>query len=151
MRGEITAYSLEKRFVRKDGFIVWVNLSVGVVLGENGKPKYLIGVSEDITKRKTRERELEALYQGGTSLQQISDPKVVALQVIELLEQHMEWHHAAVWMRQGKTEVIEQLAYSQTGPDPEELQQEQSKSQAMIRTIHTGLSGWVIAHGEAVR
>src|SRR5688572_14868988 len=92
MRGEITAYSLEKRFVRKDGFIVWVNLSVGVVPDENGKPKYLIGVSEDITERKTRERELDALYQGGTSLQQVSDPKVVARKVIELLEQHMEWH-----------------------------------------------------------
>ncbi len=151
MRGEITAYSLEKRFVRKDGFIVWVNLSVGVIPDENGKPKYLIGVSEDITERKTRERELEALYQGGTSLQQVSDPKVVARKVIELLEQHMEWHHAAVWIRQGHTEIIEQLAYSQTGPDSEEMQHEQSKSQAMVRTIHTGLSGWVIGHGEAVR
>ncbi len=151
LRGEMTSYSLEKRFVRKDGFIVWVNLSVGIVPDENGKPKYLIGVSEDITERKTRERELEALYQSGTSLRQVSDPKAVARKVIELLEQHMEWHHAAVWIRQGKSENIEQLAYSQVDLDVETIQKEQARSQAMVRSIHTGLAGWVIGHGKAVR
>lgn len=151
MRGEMTAYSLEKRFIRKDGFIVWVNLSVGIVPDETGKPKYLIGVSQDITERKTRERELEALYEGGTALLQVSDPKDVARKVIALLEQHMEWHHASVWVRHANSEEIEQLAYSKSGQDPEDVQREQEKSRATVRSIHTGLSGWAIGHGEVVR
>ena len=151
LKGQASAFSIENRFVRQDGFSVWVNLSVGLVRHDDGSPKSLIGVIEDISERKTRERELEALYQGGTSLRQISDPKIVAQKVIELLENHMEWHHASVWMRQGQSENIEQLAYSRPGPDLGGINQEQSKSRAMIRTIHTGLSGWVIGHGTSVR
>ena len=150
IKGDLKSYSLEKRFVRKDGVIVWVNLSVGIVRDEEGHPKYLVGVSEDISERKTRERELDALYQGGTSLRQVSDPKAIAHKVIELLERHMEWHHAAVWIRHENSDNIEQLAYSQMGYDQVTIKDEQARSQAMVRTIHTGLAGWVIGHGVTV-
>src|SRR5262249_24576649 len=38
MRGEVSTYSREKRYLRKDGSIVWVSLAVNVVKGADGKP-----------------------------------------------------------------------------------------------------------------
>ena len=64
--GEIANFSMEKRYLRKDGSLVWVNLSVSLVREaatepeiELGSPQYLIGVMEDISDRKQAELQLQ--------------------------------------------------------------------------------------------
>lgn len=49
---EIPGYSLEKRYIRKDDKIVWVNLTSSALWDEEGKIKYGFGIIEDITERK---------------------------------------------------------------------------------------------------
>ncbi|MEH2434874.1 MAG: PAS domain S-box protein [Nostoc sp.] len=48
---EISGYSLEKRYIRKDGSIVWVNLTSSAVWDDKGQPKYALGIIEDISER----------------------------------------------------------------------------------------------------
>jgi len=55
---EIPAFSMEKRYVRKDRSLVWVNLTVSLLRDAGGIPTYLIGVIEDITERKQAEKSL---------------------------------------------------------------------------------------------
>ena len=55
LAGEIFNYSLEKRFVRKDGSFVWANVTVSLVRDGFGEPSYVIGVIEDISDRKLSE------------------------------------------------------------------------------------------------
>ncbi|MBE9227968.1 PAS domain S-box protein [Phormidium sp. LEGE 05292] len=55
---EIKSFSMEKRYIRKDGSIVWGNLTVSVVREANGEPKYLLRVLEDISDRKRFEENL---------------------------------------------------------------------------------------------
>src|SRR5262249_33527046 len=57
-RGEFPNYSLEKRYVRKDGFPVWVDLSVSLQRDAAGAPAYLIAIIQDISERKRLEGEL---------------------------------------------------------------------------------------------
>ncbi len=57
--GEIGFYTIEKRYMRKNGTAVWVSLSVSLVRGPDGKPKYLVPVAEDITERKKLEKRQE--------------------------------------------------------------------------------------------
>ncbi len=57
--GEIPQYCLEKRYIRKDGSIVWVNLTVSGAKKANGSIDYFISVVEDITKRKEAEARLK--------------------------------------------------------------------------------------------
>jgi PAS domain S-box-containing protein len=52
LAGELERYELEKRYVRKDGEIVWGLLSASVVRGDDGQPLYLVGQVQDITARK---------------------------------------------------------------------------------------------------
>ena len=56
--GEIPTYSTEKRYVRKDGSIVWVMLFVSVVRDPHGRPKYFIAAMDDISERKQAETAL---------------------------------------------------------------------------------------------
>ena len=56
--GGISSYSLEKRYVRRDGSLVWVNLTVTLVRTAAGEPDYFIAVVEDIHRRKMAEEAL---------------------------------------------------------------------------------------------
>ena len=65
--GEIPSYSIEKRYIRKDGSIVWINLTVTLARDDAGQPSYFISVIQDISVRKKAEealREREAQFRG---------------------------------------------------------------------------------------
>jgi two-component system cell cycle sensor histidine kinase/response regulator CckA len=57
LAGEIQSYSMEKRYVRKDGSLVWINLTDALVRHSSGDPKYFISVVQDITERKHLEEQ----------------------------------------------------------------------------------------------
>jgi PAS domain S-box-containing protein len=56
--GEAESYCIEKRYVRKDGGIVWASLTVGCVRKTDGGVDYFVAVVEDITDRKRAEARL---------------------------------------------------------------------------------------------
>ena len=58
LAGEISTYTMEKRYIRKGGALVWINLTVSLVHLPSGEPHYFISVVEDITGRKRLEEQL---------------------------------------------------------------------------------------------
>ena len=67
--GEIDGYHLEKRYVRKGGAIIWVNLTVSLVRdADTTRPLYFISVVEDITARKATETQLLLLAESSRVL-----------------------------------------------------------------------------------
>ncbi len=59
LAGEISAYSLEMRYGRKDAVVTWVRLYGSLVRDGEGRPKNFIAVVEDITERKRTEAALQ--------------------------------------------------------------------------------------------
>jgi PAS domain S-box-containing protein len=51
LRGETTHYQMEKRYLRKDGSILWGMLTASLVREADGSPAYFISQVEDITQR----------------------------------------------------------------------------------------------------
>ncbi len=49
--GEISSWSTEKRYVRKDRATVWARLHLSLVRGPDGQPQYFIAVVQDITEK----------------------------------------------------------------------------------------------------
>jgi two-component system sensor histidine kinase/response regulator len=58
MRGELPSFVQEKRYIRKDGSLVWINLTVSLQRDPAGQPAYAIAVLEEISERKRLEGEL---------------------------------------------------------------------------------------------
>lgn len=57
LAGEAEGVTMEKRFVRKDGRIIWVRSAGSLVRGVSGEPDYLVAVVHDITaQRSLRDR-----------------------------------------------------------------------------------------------
>src|SRR5262245_30510042 len=58
LAGEIESYLREKRYYRKDGSEVWVNLNVSMLRKADGSPDYFVSLIEDISTRKWAEEKL---------------------------------------------------------------------------------------------
>ena len=59
--GEIGEFSQERRYVRKDGSLIWAKRSVSLVRDSAGNPLYFIRVVEDVTERKLQESRIAQL------------------------------------------------------------------------------------------
>lgn len=60
LRGDTRTYSNRKRFIRKDGEVVWVEVTAAMVRDAYGKPLRTAGIVQDITDRKKAEEALRA-------------------------------------------------------------------------------------------
>lgn len=61
MAGEITGYSIEKRYLHKEGHLVWGQMTATLVSQSSGDPFYMLAIVEDISERKWAEEALVRL------------------------------------------------------------------------------------------
>ncbi|MEH2210732.1 PAS domain S-box protein [Nostoc sp.] len=81
---EISGYSLEKRYIRKDGSIVWANLTSSAVWDANGQPMYALGIIEDISHRRRVEATQNFLVEASTLLAASLDYEITLENVANL-------------------------------------------------------------------
>jgi PAS domain S-box-containing protein len=60
--GELPEYKMEKRYVRKNGVVIWVHLTVSIVRSTTGDPLYLVAFIEDITPRRQAQHEANRTF-----------------------------------------------------------------------------------------
>lgn len=58
LAGKISGYNMEKRYIHKNGDLIWANLFVTTLSDDNGKLSEIIAMVEDITDRKNAEEEI---------------------------------------------------------------------------------------------
>jgi PAS domain S-box-containing protein len=66
-------FETEKRYVRKDGTLVWAHITTSLARDEQGAPLYLIVVAQDISARKQAEEALRVSRQWLTERKEMED------------------------------------------------------------------------------
>lgn len=61
-RGEVKFYTIERRYIRKDGGIVWARVTVAPCHDADGVLDGAVGILEEITERKAAEEEIERVH-----------------------------------------------------------------------------------------
>lgn len=56
---EIDTYKIEKRYIKNNGQVIWINLHSSVIRNETGEPQYAVAAISDITESKRLEREIK--------------------------------------------------------------------------------------------
>ncbi|MBI3396522.1 MAG: PAS domain S-box protein [Spirochaetia bacterium] len=77
VRGDFREFTIDKRYVKKDGSVLWGNLSVSALWNPDEPPRHHLAIVQDITERKRAEEALRAasLYARGL-LEASLDPLV---------------------------------------------------------------------------
>ena len=61
-RGEVKFYTIEKRYIKKDGGIVWARVTVAPSSDPDGTLYGAVGILEDISERKAAEAEIDRVH-----------------------------------------------------------------------------------------
>ena len=97
-RGAMKSATGEKRFVHKDGSIIWVQRTMSIVTDDAGKPQYVISIVENISKRKEVERR-QMIEHAVTLL--LADARSVAEaipRVIQIMSETLGYAYGARWV-----------------------------------------------------
>ncbi|HEY3587042.1 MAG TPA: PAS domain S-box protein, partial [Myxococcaceae bacterium] len=73
LRDERRDYSLEKRYLRKDGSVIWGQVDVSLQRDAAGKPAYTIAVVKDISMRKRLDAELREAKEAAEAANRAKD------------------------------------------------------------------------------
>ena len=103
LAGDIETYSLEKRYIRQDKTMIWINLTVSLVKKTNGEPDYLISVIEDISDRKKLELSLQRsslrisnLYQINKAILEAQDARIIAKNALANLQKFISFQRTSI-------------------------------------------------------
>ena len=88
---EIHSPLLDKRYVRKDGTVVWCQLSISGVRDSAGNIDYLAAITQDISQRKAAEQALRALEQEQRLLAQQAEAERARLAEAQAVAKIGSW------------------------------------------------------------
>lgn len=132
LNGEIPSYRMEKRYIRKDGEVVWANLNVSMVRDREGAPKHFISVVESIQERKEAEAALQT-YNNQIEKLSLVASKTQHSVVITDAQGRIEWVNEAF------TRLTEYTLDDCLGKIPGDLLQGPNTDPDTVNFIHMAL------------
>ncbi len=122
LTGKSDAYSREKRYIRKDGSIVWAKLTVSLAREEGNVPVYFVGVVENITRRKCAEDALAKINEKLTQKAKDSSELLVKTEErLDLLVDSVEDYAIFMLDPNGKIQTWNRGAARIKGYDHDEI------------------------------
>jgi PAS domain S-box-containing protein len=103
---DATGYRMEKRYLRKDGRVIWALLSTSLLRAADGRPLYLVSQIQDITERKEAE---EALRQAHLEMERRVEDRTTELRRVneELRSQIQERHRVEEALRASQEQLVQ--------------------------------------------
>ncbi len=156
LAGEIDSYVMEKRYIRKDGGLVWVELHASIVRRDNGEPDFFIASVVDLTERKTVEA---ALVRSQELFEKMTRAAEVGTWEWDLLTGEFRWSAASALMFGMDADDIVVSADQAFAPiHPDDVEEVKSRLETALkqksdydcefRVIRAdGVERWVIGRG----
>lgn len=151
IRGHTTALEIEKRYVRKDGSVVWVHVTTSLQRQMEGQTFRLLKVAQDITERRRAEEERQKFVSlaenstefigfcdlGGTPI--FVNDAGLRLVGLESLDEAKRLHVRDLFYPEDLPSVDKSLL-------PRALAGGRSEAEVRFRNFKTGQARWVICN-----
>jgi PAS domain S-box-containing protein len=103
--GSLPSYTLEKRYIRKDGTTVWGNLTVSTIRTAPNAPACFVGFLQDVTTRKRAEQRLAAQHAASRLLNEASGGQLPK-GLMEATCRALGWDAAVLWTVDWSDDVL---------------------------------------------
>jgi PAS domain S-box-containing protein len=126
--GKREKYEIEKRYIRKDGQVVWGQLTASLVKGADGRPVYGVGMVEDITDRK---RAAEALQASEARFRTLMERAPVAISISRRgVTLYVNQKYLEMYGLQGVDEVVGHSIGEQWSPECRAMVEERARKRS---------------------
>ena len=162
LASEMRTYQIEKRYMHREGHVVWGLLSVSMVQDEEGEPLYFVSQIQDVSERKRAEqkiRDAEARYRtlveqipAVTYIDPVNDPET-SLYTSPQIERMLgytpqEWQNGKLWPKRIHPDDRERI---QTADERFEAGGEESFSEEYRLMAKDGSVVWVREEAVLIR
>jgi PAS domain S-box-containing protein len=106
--GTLPVYTLEKRYIRKDGTTVWGSLTVSRIRTSPNGPVYLVGFLQDITPRRRAEQRLAAQHAASRLLSDATGSQLPK-GLMEAVCRALGWDAAILWTVDWANDVLRRV------------------------------------------
>lgn len=98
VEGTLDGFTAERRYIRKDGKVVWASFSLSVISDDDGTPTYAIGQVSDITRRKAAEAERDLLLELSLGIAEAGSTQQAMQAVLARLAEAGGWSIGVLWV-----------------------------------------------------
>jgi PAS domain S-box-containing protein len=140
IQGQRDHYQIEKRYLTKDGQVVWSNLIVSNISGENGAGQFVVGMAEDITERKRAQEQVSLLQTITAEVIATNDLSSALEVVLRRVCERTGWVYGQAWIPQPGKDL---LACGPAWFSQAELRQFRAVSEGIMLPPSQGLPGRV--------
>ncbi len=133
--GEVTSLEREKRYIRKDGAVIWCSVTLSVVHDDTGQVEYVLAMIQDISDRKRAEIRIQHLNRVYAVLSGINalivrahDRREVFNEACRIAVAEGQFPYAWIGVLDPSTQDVTPVAWA--GESTEELTRTQSSARA---------------------
>jgi len=143
--GMLPSYTVEKRYIRKDGTTVWGSLTVSTIRTSPDAPAYFVGFLQDITHRRRAEQRLAAQHAASRLLGDAT-PGQLPKGLMEAVCRALGWDAAVLWTVDWSGDVLRRVDewVSARARTPEQT------ARLFVLNVGEELPGQVWSTGESV-
>jgi PAS domain S-box-containing protein len=149
LAGEISTFSIEKRYLHKGGYLIWANVTVSLLRDGTGQAQYYIGVIQDIGDRKQAEL---GLKQSEEMFRAIFEQAAVGIACCDASHKLIKVNQKFCEIVGYSQEELKQLSYADI-TYPEDLEVERKLAACIEPTAPVSLSlekRYICKNGELV-
>jgi PAS domain S-box-containing protein len=106
VRGEVAEYRNEKRYLRKDGRVTWVQVDVTLLRDGQGRPLRTVAIVQDISERKRAESQLSTQYAVSRILSESASIDEAAPRLIQSVCKLLDWKLGEIWQMDREASLL---------------------------------------------
>jgi PAS domain S-box-containing protein len=137
--GEIDNFTINKRYKKKDGSIIWAKTNVNAVRDNNNEIKYQVALVEDITSERERTLILDLINNLTKSILGKTDINEIAWEIVHNIAEYLDSEDCVIYLVNHNNETMEQIA-AYGG----KLDNEKKIINSMVLKIGQGIVGNVV-------
>ncbi|MBT8288291.1 MAG: PAS domain S-box protein, partial [Bacteroidia bacterium] len=118
--GVLDHFTLDKRYLRKDGSVLWAKTTVNAVRGKEGGVKYQVAIIEDITKDRERQLMVDVINNVAKAILGKVNYYEIAWEIVHEIADYLGSDDCVIYILEPGSDQLEQVAaYGQKVKDQE--------------------------------